>query len=41
MQRIDAIVMGRNTIEKVRTFGEWHYEKKVFVLSSVLNEVPD
>lgn len=41
MESVDAIVMGRHTFEKVRTFGEWHYEKKVFVLSSILNEVPD
>lgn len=39
--KIDAIVMGRNTFEKVRTFGDWHYEKKVFVLSSTLIKVPD
>lgn len=31
---VDAIVMGRNTFEKVLTFGSWHYDKKVFVLSS-------
>ena len=31
---IDAIVMGRNTYEKVLSFGGWHYDKKVFVLSS-------
>ena len=41
MKNIDALVMGRNTYEKVRTFGEWPYEKKVFVLSSMLTEVPD
>jgi len=38
---IDVMVMGRHTYEKVRTFGEWPYEKKVFVLSSVLKEVPE
>lgn len=26
--------MGRNTFEKVLTFGGWHYEKKVIVLTS-------
>ena len=41
MGNIDALVMGRHTYEKVRTFGEWHYDKKVFVFSSVLTEVPD
>jgi len=35
MNRIDAIIMGRNTFEKVLTFGEWPYENKhVIVLSS-------
>jgi dihydrofolate reductase len=41
MEDIDALVMGCHTFEKGGTFGEWHYEKKVFVLSSVLTEVPD
>jgi dihydrofolate reductase len=40
IKNIDAIVMGRNSFEKVLTFGEWHYKKKVFVLSSSLTEVP-
>ena len=31
---IDHIVMGRNTYEKVLTFGGWPYAKKVIVLSS-------
>lgn len=31
---IDHIVMGRNTYEKVLTFGSWPYEKKVIVLTS-------
>lgn len=37
---IDALVMGRNTFEKVLTFGEWSYNKPVFVLSNSLTEVP-
>jgi dihydrofolate reductase len=41
MANIDALIMGRHTFEKVRTIGKWHYEKKVFVLSSVLTEVPN
>jgi len=41
MANIDALIMGRHTFEKVRTFGKWHYEKKVFVLSSVLTEIPN
>ena len=38
---IDAIVMGRGTFEKVLTFGDWSYEKPVFVLSNSLEEVPE
>jgi dihydrofolate reductase len=34
MSSIDFIVMGRNTFEKVLTFGGWHYDKKVIVLTS-------
>ncbi|NOH03751.1 MAG: dihydrofolate reductase [Chloroflexi bacterium] len=34
MSTIDHVVMGRNTFEKVLTFGGWHYEKKVIVLTS-------
>lgn len=41
MQTIDALVMGRNTFEKVLSFDiAWPYEKKVFVLSSTLKEIP-
>lgn len=37
---IDAIVMGRNTFEKVLSFGiEWPYSKKVFILSNTLKRV--
>lgn len=38
---IDAVIMGRNTFEKVLTLGSWQYTKPVFVLSSKLNEVPE
>ncbi len=38
---IDALVMGRNSFDKVRSFDEWPYEKKVFVLSSSITKVPD
>lgn len=31
---VDALVMGRHTYEKVLTFGEWSFEKPVFVLST-------
>lgn len=40
IENIDAVVMGRHSFEKVRTFGEWTYKEKVFVLSSKLTEVP-
>jgi len=42
MDRVDALVMGRNTFETVCGFGgEWPYEKPVFVLSSSIRDVPD
>ena len=34
MFTVDVIVMGRNTYEKVLTFGGWPYQKKVIVLTS-------
>ncbi|GLQ29583.1 dihydrofolate reductase family protein [Litoribrevibacter albus] len=40
MNSIDALVMGRNTYEKVRSFGEWPYDKPVFVISNQLTKVP-
>ncbi len=30
MDRVDALVMGRNTFDKVVTFGEWPYTKHRF-----------
>ena len=41
MDSVDALVMGRNTFEKVLTFGEWFYTKPVFVLSNSLTEIPE
>jgi dihydrofolate reductase len=41
MERIDGILMGRNTFETIVAFGQWPYTKPVFVLSSKLNRVPD
>jgi dihydrofolate reductase len=41
ISRIDAIVIGRGTFEKVLTFPSWPYEKKVFVLSTSIKQVPD
>ncbi|MEZ0609951.1 dihydrofolate reductase family protein [Fibrella sp. WM1] len=38
---IDALVMGRGTYEKVVTFPEWPYPKRVFVLSRTLTNVSD
>src|ERR687884_540981 len=34
MTRIDAIVMGRKTFEKVLSFDAWPYQKPVFVLTN-------
>ena len=41
ISRIDAMVIGRGTFEKVLSFPEWPYEKKVFVLSTSLKQIPD
>jgi dihydrofolate reductase len=42
MNRIDAIVMGRKTFEKVCSFGGvWPYPKPVFVLSNSLSSLPE
>ena len=41
MAGMDVVVMGRNTFEKVLTFGQWPYEKPVCVLSRTLRGVPD
>jgi dihydrofolate reductase len=40
MESIDAIVMGKNTFEKVLSFDQWVYKKKVFVLSNSLTLIP-
>ena len=37
---IDAILMGRNTFEKVLTFEIWPYDIPVFVLSNSLTKLP-
>lgn len=37
--RIDAIVIGRGTFDKVLTFPSWPYEKKVFVLSNSIKQI--
>ena len=41
ISRIDAIVIGRGTFDKVLTFPSWPYAKRVFVLSSSLKQVPE
>jgi dihydrofolate reductase len=41
MSGIDALVMGRGTFEKVLTFGDWSYNKPVFVLSNSLTTAPE
>ena len=41
IDRIDAIVMGRRTFQKVCSFdGPWPYSKPVFVLSNSLSSLP-
>lgn len=40
MKQIDAVVMGRNTFEKVQTFGIWPYSKPVYVASGSLKSLP-
>src|SRR5258705_10152409 len=41
MKRVDAIVIGKGTFEKILTFPSWPYEKKAFLLSTSLKQVPD
>ncbi|NLS12354.1 dihydrofolate reductase [Vibrio sp. SM6] len=42
MERVDALIMGRNTLEVVLSFGcDWPYSKPVFVLSNTLTTVPE
>ncbi|WP_394150218.1 dihydrofolate reductase family protein [Vibrio maritimus] len=42
MDRVDALVMGRNTLEIVLSFDcDWPYSKPVFVLSNTMTEVPN
>lgn len=40
MDSIDAVLMGRNTYETVLSFGNWPYQKPVFVLSTTLTQIP-
>jgi len=40
MGEIDALIMGKNTFQKVLSFGMWPYAKPVFVASNSLLEIP-
>ena len=40
ISKIDAIVIGRGTFEKVLSFPSWPYEQKVYLLSSSIRQVP-
>jgi len=42
MESVDVLVMGRNTYEKVLTFGQWPYgRKRVVILSNTLTQNSD
>jgi dihydrofolate reductase len=41
INKIDAIIIGRGTFEKVLSFPNWPYEKEVFVLSTSIKQGPD
>jgi len=41
IESVSALIMGRNTYEKVLSFGEWPYSKPVFVLTSKTRNAPD
>lgn len=42
MEQVDALVMGRNTLDMVLSFDvDWPYSKPVFVLSNTMTEVPE
>ncbi|ULQ58572.1 dihydrofolate reductase family protein [Brucepastera parasyntrophica] len=41
MNRIDGIIMGRKTFEKVLEINFWPYTKPVFVLSGTLKKLPE
>jgi dihydrofolate reductase len=40
MNKIDAVLMGKNSYEKLLTFEEWVYEKPVYVLSNSWTILP-
>ena len=41
METVDALVMGRNSFQKILEFGNWPYEKPSIVLSRSLRELPE
>ena len=41
IERIDGIIMGRNTFETIIKFDKWPYTKPVFVLSNKLKRIPE
>ncbi|MBS1511552.1 MAG: dihydrofolate reductase [Bacteroidetes bacterium] len=41
MDRIDTILMGRGTFEKVLTFPAWPFQKPIYVLSTTLTAIPE
>ena len=41
IKRVDAIVIGRGTFNKVLSFPSWPYDKPVFVLTTSMSKVPD
>jgi len=41
MDKVDVLVMGKNTFEMVRSFGiPWPYTKPVFIVSTSITEIP-
>ncbi|MFL0810000.1 MAG: dihydrofolate reductase family protein [Agarilytica sp.] len=40
MSTIDVLLMGKNTFEKVASFGFWPYDKPVYVASNTLKHLP-
>jgi dihydrofolate reductase len=41
VERVDALVMGRNTLDAVLSFNcDWPYKKPVFVLSNTMTKAP-
>jgi len=41
INRIDGVLMGRNTYESVLGFGSWPYTQPVFILSNTLETLPE